>query len=184
MMTSSRGRRAAGENGSALIESLVSHLATDAAHSDGAVPSLVAQVPAELDRECRRFTRHLIGLEPTTYQISKYADFHRVRRIGPRCAFDGALYALTRSGVGLVLADAYTGTLYRRSLVRTKLMLSVAILECSPPSFVLLDRPDRSFVFLRMALRTGVAALWLLAAVLVIAPLHVLYALTGRTRPA
>lgn len=173
-----------GGNGLALIESWVSHLATDAAHSDGAVPSLVAQVPPDLARECRRFAQHLIGLEPTAYQISKYADFHRVRPIGPRCAFDGALYALTRSGLGLVLADAYTGTLYRKSLVRTKLMLSVAILECSPPSFVVLDRPDSGFVYFRMAARTGVAALMLLAAVLVIAPLHVLYALTGRTRPA
>jgi hypothetical protein len=138
----------------------------------------------ELGAEHRRLARYVASVEATDYQISKYVDFHQLKSVEPLNDFDRFLLRLSRSGVGLSLADAYTGTLYRSSIVRVKLMITIAILECSPPSFGVLDKPEPGggWVFVRMALRVSLAALLLFAAMLVIVPAHVWCALTGRTR--
>jgi hypothetical protein len=145
--------------------------------------ALTAARGHELEGEHRRFSRHLVGVEPTPYQTAKYVDFHRVNPLGPRGRFDALLLGLSGwGGAGLTLADAYSGTLFRDSLVRSKLTLCLAILECSPPSFVLVDRPGRGgrLVYLTMTARVLVAALALTAAALLLAPLHAFYAVTRR----
>jgi hypothetical protein len=136
-----------------------------------------------LGAEHTRLARHVAGVEATAYQIGKYVDFHRRRQVEPLNDFDRFLLRLSNSSaLGLSLSDAYTGTLYRSGIVRVKLMVTLAILECSPPSYVVLDKPDGGWVYLAMVLRIALAVLALGAAVLVIAPVHVLYAATGRAR--
>lgn len=162
-------------------------MATDAS-SQGAAPSGAPTHPPgaaerDLDAEHRSLARHVAGVEPTAQQIAKYIDFHRLHPLAPRSAFDVLLFRLSRAGrLGLVLADAYSGTLYRKSLVRAKLVLSIAILESSAPSYVVLDRPDAGgrWVFLGMAFRVALAAVALVTSMLLLVPFHLLLALTAR----
>lgn len=157
----------------------------------GAAPPLVqlaANHPvdvARLSHEFRRLAKYVAGIQVTDYQVGKYVDFHRRRGLSPRHAFDRLLFGLSRGGwLGMALADAYTGTLCRASLVRQKLMLTLAILESSAPSFETLDAPDpgEKFVFVAMAWRVAGAAVLLALAALFLIPVHAAYALLGRTR--
>jgi hypothetical protein len=139
----------------------------------------------ELGAEHARLARYVAGVEATPYQISKYVDFHQRREVEPLNEFDAFLLRLSSWGrPGLALCDAYTGTLYRSSIVRVKLMITVAILECSPPSFVELDKPESNerWVFVSMFLRIALSAIALFVALLVIAPFHFFYAATGRAK--
>lgn len=157
----------------------------------GAAPVLVqlaANHPVDvphLSHEFRRLTQYVAGVRPTEYQVGKYVDFHRRRGLSPRHAFDRLLFGLSRGGwLGIALADAYTGTVCRASLVRQKLMLTLAILESSAPSFETLDAPDRGgkLVFVYMAWRIAVAAVLLAVAASFLVPIHAAYALLGGTR--
>jgi hypothetical protein len=135
---------------------------------------------ADLAREFRLFAAHLVGSAATAYQISKYVDFHARKDMAPRSRFDGFLVGVARSGsIGLALADGYSGFLARRCLLRKKMMAALAILECSPPSFGVLDAPESggALVYLRMGVRVGLAVLVALIGVLVLAPAQIWFAL-------
>jgi hypothetical protein len=128
---------------------------------------------AVLAREFRLFAAHLVGCAATPYQISKYVDFHVRRDMGPRGDFDRFLVAVARSNsVGLALADGYSGLLARRSLLRKKMMAALAILECSAPSFGVLDAPESGglLVYVRMGLRVALAGLVALIGIIVLGP--------------
>ena len=150
------------------------------------LPGPLNQVDAgALEAEHARLARYVAGVEATAYQRGKYVDFHRKRTVTPRGSFDHILVALSQwRWLGLVLADAYSGTFYRASLVRVKLMLTLAILECSPPSYVALDAPDPGgpLVFILMLLRVLRAALALAVAATFLVPLHILFSLFGGAR--
>ena len=94
-----------------------------------------------LERECRVFARYLTGQEPSGYIIEKYQDFHQ--KIGVRggaARFDRFLVSTAACGPYWTrLADSY-GTMFRRnSVLREKLVVVLALLECSPPAFETLD---------------------------------------------
>ena len=132
---------------------------------------------AELTREFSRHARYVIGLDPTPYQTGKYLDFHHRKGLVPRDAFDTFLMRVSRMGsLGLALADAYSGLLYRRAMLRSKLVLALAILEVSAPSFAKVDAPEPGgrFVFVRMALRGAMSAASLLVAVVFLVPAQLL----------
>jgi nucleoside-diphosphate-sugar epimerase len=132
--------------------------------------------PAErLAREFQRHARYVAIVEPTPYQQRKYLEFHVRRALAPANRFDALLLGLSRAGgVGLALADSYSSLLYRQSVVRAKLVLALAILESSPPSCAVLDRPDRGgrLTLFHLAWRGGLAALSFLCAALLLAPAH------------
>jgi hypothetical protein len=135
--------------------------------------------------EHRRLGRHLADVDVTPYQIAKYLDFHRRRALAPRNEFDALLLRLSRAGkLGLVLADAYSGTLYRVCLVRMKLMLTLAILESSAPSFHVLDAPDpgKRLVFFRMAASVALAFVALVVAASLLAPVQIWFAAKSRAK--
>jgi hypothetical protein len=135
--------------------------------------------------EQRALAKYLVGVEATPYQAAKYVAGHRLRAITPRNRFDRRLLRIARSGwVGLAVVDAYTGTLYRVGIVRAKLVLTLAVLECSPPSFAVLDAPDRGgrLVLWRMAARVAGAFGLLLASIALLGPIHVSYAALERWR--
>lgn len=137
---------------------------------------------ASLALEHQRLARYLLAVRVTPYQIDKYIAFHRTRPLRPRSAFDALLMALARSGdLGLLLADAYSGTLYRASLLRVKLTLTLAILECSPPSFSAIDAPDRGgrLAYLHLSWAVLEAALVLVCACALLAPVHAWVTLTA-----
>jgi nucleoside-diphosphate-sugar epimerase len=153
-------------------------------------PRAVAETPppppsaGELDAEFTRHARYLIGVEPTAYQLAKYRDFHAKRRLAPANAFDGFLLKLSRGGLGLALADSYSGLLYRTSVVRAKLVLAAAILESSAPSFEVLDTPGGRggalASFMRMGCSGMKAGFSFFFAALLLLPAHILL----RAKPA
>lgn len=153
-----------------------------------AAPAAISEAEARLlEREHGSHARYLFGQQASAYQAGKYVDFHRRQPLMPGSGFDRILVSLARSGsLGLRLADAYTGFFFRSSVVRAKLAVTLAILECSAPSFQLLDAPlgNRVVAPARFAWEVATAGFTLLAASLVLAPVHLWCALSGRGRPA
>ena len=98
--------------------------------------------PAELERECRIYTRYLIRQEPAAYVIEKYVDFQQ--RIEPGFTsdpFDRFLLRVSARGPRWTwLADSYASRLRKQCGLRRKLVLVIALLECASPSFQILDR--------------------------------------------
>ncbi|HEY7336516.1 MAG TPA: hypothetical protein VH639_16610 [Bryobacteraceae bacterium] len=96
----------------------------------------------QLERECSTFATYLSGRLPTPYLIEKYLDFHQ--KLGEKTAadrFDAFLVGVAaRNAVWTRLADSYTRIFRPSSVLRTKLILVLALLECAPPSFEALDR--------------------------------------------
>ncbi len=129
-----------------------------------------------LDAEFTHYASYLTGLEPTAYQLGKYRDFHSRRTLAPATAFDALLLRVSRGGrLGLALADSYSGLLARKSTLRAKLVLAIAILESSSPSFEALDAPGpggAARALARMTLRGAAAGLSFLVATLFFAPAH------------
>lgn len=130
----------------------------------------------QLERECGSYTRYLIGQPPNHYVIAKYRDFHQ--RIGAesRGRFDRFLVRTSARGpLWARLADSYASRWYKNSAVRRKLILTLALLECCPPSFEELDRcPSGGWLgaLLRMGLGATGYACSLLAATTLFAPVH------------
>src|SRR5262245_7821266 len=117
---------------------------------------------AQLERECRSYSKYLIGQAPSAYVIGKYLDFHRQSDIASALTngrFDRFLARVSARGpVRARLADTYASRFRKRSLVRGKLALTLALLECAPPSFEIVDQV-RGGGFAGAALRLGWNAL-------------------------
>ena len=141
--------------------------------------AITVREAADLPEEFSRHARYLTGNAGTPYQAQKYVAGHEQCHLSPQNRFDAFLLRFSRSGrIGLGLADSYSGLFYRTSLLRKKLVLALAILECSPPSFAALDAPDRGgrSVMVGMFFRLVAAAITLAAAVLVLLPAQIAYA--------
>jgi hypothetical protein len=95
-----------------------------------------------LDRECRRFTRYLLGEEPSPYVVACYRRAHRASSaFAARDALDRAALRLAALPLGAGLADAHARLFAPTSALRRKLVLLLAILETSPPSYRRVDDP-------------------------------------------
>lgn len=142
-----------------------------------------------LDRECRVFTRYLIGDDPGAYVLGKYREAHaRLSALAepPRDRFDELLDALAAGHPALTrLVDAYARVFRRAARVRVKLVVLLAILECAPESHQHLDPPG-SFGLARVGvslLRDGVAfLLCLVLATSLLGPAQLLLARAAPTR--
>lgn len=95
-----------------------------------------------LERECTTYAAYLSGMAPTPYLVEKYLDFHQ--KLGEKAradAFDSFLIEVSARGrIWARLADSYARIFRPDSLLRKKLILVLALLECTPPSFEALDR--------------------------------------------
>jgi hypothetical protein len=143
---------------------------------------------AQRERECRVYSRYLIGQDPTDYVLRKYEEFHqRSPRITAKGAFDRALVAVSRwSPLAARAADIYASRFAKDSALRRKLVLTLALLECSPPSFERLDAPDPgglAALCLRWSYAGARFALLLLVAVATLGPLHLVASLTEARNP-
>src|SRR5512143_1356579 len=99
-----------------------------------------------LDRECELFCRYLTNREPSPYILEKYEEGHRYRELSSGSgSFDRFLVrAAGRNVFYAGLVDAYCGIMARRSLFRKKMMLLLAILECSYPAHDAIDSQEIS----------------------------------------
>lgn len=129
-----------------------------------------------LEREFTQLARYVAGQSATAYQTAKYLDAHEACALTPVTRFDRLLVALARTGgIGLAIADSYSGVLYRTATLRAKLVATLAILECSPPSYAVFDRPDQggALVFLRMGASVAANAVLLLCGALFLLPAQI-----------
>jgi hypothetical protein len=95
----------------------------------------------QLERECRTYARYLIGRDPDRYLTGKYIECHQSGRIPqPADRFERLLLAASRRGPFLArVADAYASRFLKYGVLRKKLVLTLALLECSPATFAALD---------------------------------------------
>lgn len=132
-----------------------------------------------LERECIVFTRYLTGRRPDRYVVDRYVEAHALRpglAAGPATAFDRLLAGLAaRHPLAARLADAFAGVFDRRSLLREKLVVLLAILETSPTAAACVEAPDAAGVapaLLAIAARTVVSLACLTAAAAILLPLR------------
>ena len=99
-----------------------------------------------LDRECSVFSRYLIGQPPSAYVLSKYRDAHAklpYLRDGAAAPFDALLIRLAGWNPFLTrLVDSHARVFFKRSCVRAKLVVLLAILESCAPSHRYFDRSE------------------------------------------
>jgi hypothetical protein len=141
--------------------------------------------PGELARECEVFSRYLAGRRPDAYIQEKYAEAHRVTPdYGYDSRFDRVLVDFAAGGPRSAgLADAYSCWFARRSALRRKLILLVAILESCAPERGFLDAVEPTplvLVALQLVGRGALFVIRLLAAALVFLPLQLAL---GAARP-
>jgi hypothetical protein len=133
---------------------------------------------AALERECRSFTRYLVGCDPSPYVIGKYCDAHVTRPVFHESPFDTRMVALARRHPATtLLADAYARFFAPRGALRKKLVLVLAILESAPPYFHALDGPPpgrRVLQACRIGVRLLVFALALLLGAMLLLPIRLL----------
>jgi len=92
------------------------------------------------------FTRYLVGQNPTEYILKKYALAHTNLEVYNGSSADPYEQFLVRlASKNQVLtraADAYASFFGKRSLLRRKLILLLAILESSSPYYQQFESPD------------------------------------------
>ena len=98
---------------------------------------------AALDAECRAFCVYLIGKEASDYIRQRYYEAHRRTDLvhqEPSNSFDRFVIRFGQRGILCArMADVYTRWFYRRSALRSKLLLLMAILECSRSTYGLFE---------------------------------------------
>jgi hypothetical protein len=145
---------------------------------------------AQLERECRSYARYLIGQAPSVYVIGKYRDFHlesdaSARPLDP---FDHFLVRVSaRAPFWARLADTYATRFRKNSTVHRKLVLTLALLECAPTSFAIVEQVQRGGAGGAAVLLGWEAARYALALVISIAfftPVRLAMALSSKSGPA
>jgi NADH dehydrogenase len=118
------------------------------------------EAQSDLKRECQIFTYYLINRGPDQYIHDKYIYGHSILGIEKEMdLFDTlVLKAAHRNSFLLKLADTFTGFVYKRAVLRKKLLLLLAIMECCPSTYIHIDTvSERSIVALYM--KTGLKAI-------------------------
>ena len=138
-----------------------------------------------LARECRVFTRHLIGTDPGDYVVARYVEAHRARPVFTPisrmdrflCAFAGTAPVMTR------FADAWSAVFAPTSVLRRKLILLLAMLESTAPHYRRLEvvPSARAAAFTSLFLRGVLAVLVLLVSLLVFGPARLVLGKAGAT---
>jgi hypothetical protein len=103
----------------------------------------------QLERECRVFARYLSGQDASPYLLEKYSDFHQKMEASlGRDPFDDFLVrTASRGTLWAACADSYSRLFRPTCALRKKLILVLALLECAPPSFEVLDNiPAGGFI--------------------------------------
>ncbi|MGD0270043.1 MAG: hypothetical protein ABSB14_13340 [Candidatus Sulfotelmatobacter sp.] len=101
---------------------------------------------SQLERECLTYTRYLIGRVPSQYVVNRYLDFHQksdaMSGLGSD-NFDHFLVSISaRAPFWARMADSYASVFRKGSIVRKKLVVTLALLECVAPSCEVFDNAD------------------------------------------
>ncbi|MBV8841602.1 MAG: hypothetical protein JO307_02220 [Bryobacterales bacterium] len=121
----------------------------------------------KLERECRVFARYLSGVDPSSYLVQKYGDFHE--QLGASAGsdrFDEFLVRVASRGVfWTTLADGYSRLFRKSGALRKKLIVVLALLECAPPSYEILDSVPTGGLAGSVVRLAGISAKFLAAAI-------------------
>src|SRR5262245_31192281 len=111
-----------------------------------ALEASISRPGRALDRECQAFSAYLIKQTPNEYVLAKYRDAHAASGIVGLIEegfLDRFLVGVAAAHpIGAKLVDAYTAVFYKRSAVRRKWILLLAILESCAPTYKYFDLPD------------------------------------------
>jgi len=130
---------------------------------------------AVLRGECAVFARHLLGISASPVLCQRYVRQQRALGLDAPSGFDALLVRLARrGGMALALADSYAGWLARRSVLRTKLVGMLALLETAPESYAAVDAPDANLAWPRLIGRGLAEAFVALVAAALLGPFHLL----------
>lgn len=133
-----------------------------------------------LINECKVFCKYLIQMDPNSNVINHYRKAHETQLKGPdqQCSFfeSALLYIARMNAFGTGLVDAYTNVFVKKTRIRQKLILMLAILECSHPYYLILDTPNSrryTVVCLKFLIKTISYTANLLLASLILGPLQI-----------
>jgi hypothetical protein len=111
-----------------------------------ALEASISEPERKLDRECEAFSAYLIRQRPNDYVLAKYRDAHDAGGIvesNEKRFLDRFLIGVAAANpIGAKLVDAYTAVFYKRSAVRRKWILLLAILESCAPTYKYFELPD------------------------------------------
>jgi hypothetical protein len=143
---------------------------------------------AQLERECRSYARYLIGQAPSAYVIGKYRDFHVETDWAALDGFDHFLVRVSaRAPFWARMADTYATRFRKNSAVHRKLVLMLALLECAPTSFAMVEQVQGEGLLGAAVLLGWEAARYAMVLVISIAiftPVRLAMALLSRSGPA
>ena len=96
-----------------------------------------------LDVECSAFCAYLVGREASEYIRRRYCEAHHRTDLVHQDysnSFDRFIIRFGQRGILCTrMADVYTRWFYRRSALRSKLLILMAILECSKSTYSLFE---------------------------------------------
>lgn len=135
--------------------------------------------PAELERECRRFTPYLCGLPADERLLRNYAQANQARGFAaPGGRFDRLLLRLAVRHHWLTrTCDIYSRFFHRRGVLRKKLVYLLAILEVTAPyhrHFDDIDSRSLAGFALQCGMRGFVSVSCLLFGAIFLLPLQIL----------
>ncbi len=101
---------------------------------------------SDLMAECELFTNYLIGRSPDEYIQAKYLQGHAAANLEKDAGLLDAILIRTANSNSffLKLADVYTSIFYRNAVLRKKLLLMLAILECCKATYHEVDKVSNS----------------------------------------
>src|SRR5215813_2079117 len=145
----------------------------------------------ELDRECLAFSAYLVRQRPNEYVLAKYRDAHDSSGIvgfDERPFLDRFLVGVAAAHpIGAKLVDAYTAIFYKKSAVRRKWILLLAILESCEPTYKYFDVPDaggRAWLAARLLWQGLGFVLALILSVLLFMPAHLVIIACSKSKRA
>ncbi len=145
------------------------------------------ETSVDLELECSAFTNYLININPDKYIIEKYIQGHKISSINKETDFFNALLikAANRNSFLLKLADAYTSIFYKSAVLRKKLLLLLAIMECCPSTYHHIDTVNKGSaisLYMRMGQKAFLFLMSLLASMIVFLPFRFYSSLRNGSR--
>ena len=138
-----------------------------------------------LKAECRIFGHYLIDDTVNVYTEKKYIQGHQKLEIeiSEKPIDQLLLKKAVKSPFWVTLTDIYSSIFFRQAIVRKKLLLLIAILECQQDGYAQLDAVDEKTAFgllLKLG-QKGILSLMLIISIILIGPFHAANKLSERS---
>lgn len=141
-----------------------------------------AKCNQQLINECIAFSNYLIQTDPGEYIINNYCKVQeeRLERVNrQRYYFEKImLYIATMNSYGTKLVDTYTSVFFKKAIFRQKLIVLLAILECSYPYHLIFDTSNcerPSIIIPYFTKKIFSFFIYLILACLLLGPIHLAY---------